>query len=70
MVDMGSVNFMDSTGINIFIAAQRSLAADGGRLRLAALTEPVQRVVRLVGVDTFIGCHLTVEQALNGRHPQ
>uniref|UniRef100_A0AAU1I8E9 Anti-sigma factor antagonist n=1 Tax=Streptomyces sp. NBC_00180 TaxID=2903632 RepID=A0AAU1I8E9_9ACTN len=69
VVDMGSVSFMDSTGISIFIAAHRSLAADGGWLRLAALAEPVQRVVRLVGVDTFIDCHLTVEQALNGRHP-
>ncbi|MFE5893864.1 STAS domain-containing protein [Streptomyces sp. NPDC056468] len=69
VVDMSSVSFMDSTGINIFIAAHRSLAADGGGLRLAALTDPVLRTVRLVGVDTFIDCHLTVEQALNGGHP-
>ncbi|WP_328430159.1 STAS domain-containing protein [Streptomyces sp. NBC_00443] len=65
VVDMSTVSFMDSTGINIFISAHRSLAEAGGWLRLAALAEPVERTIRLVGVDTFIDCRETLPQALH-----
>ncbi|MEJ8672211.1 STAS domain-containing protein [Streptomyces sp. MS1.AVA.1] len=65
VVDMSEVSFMDSTGINIFITAHKALAKAGGWLRLAALAEPVQRTIRLVGLHTFIDSHETLDQALN-----
>jgi stage II sporulation protein AA (anti-sigma F factor antagonist) len=65
VVDMNEVSFMDSTGINIFIAAHQALAEAGGWLRLAALTEPVQRTIRLVGLHTFIDSRETLDQALH-----
>lgn len=65
VADMSGVSFMDSTGINILIAAHRDLTQIGGWLRLAAPTDPVLRTIRLVGVDAVIDCHETLRQALH-----
>ncbi|MGW1963544.1 STAS domain-containing protein [Streptomyces sp. NPDC001935] len=64
VVDMRQVNFMDSSGINIFIAAHHALSEAGGWLRLAAPGEPVMRTISIVGVDAVIDCRETLRQAL------
>jgi stage II sporulation protein AA (anti-sigma F factor antagonist) len=64
VVDLSRVTFMDSTGINIFIAAHRALTETGGWIRLAAPTEAVMRVLQIVGVDAVIDCRETLRQAL------
>lgn len=64
VADMRGVGFMDSTGINIFIAAHRDLAEASGWLRLTAPTTPVLRTIQLVGADAFIDCRETLRQAL------
>jgi stage II sporulation protein AA (anti-sigma F factor antagonist) len=55
---------MDSSGINILIAVHTALAEAGGWLRLAGAAAPVLRVIQLVGIDGFIECRPTVQQAL------
>ncbi|MGV9703324.1 STAS domain-containing protein [Streptomyces sp. NPDC003483] len=64
VVDMRGVGFMDSSGMNILIAAHHDLAKAGGWLRLAAPTPPVLRVLHLVGVDAVIDCRETLRAAL------
>ncbi|MEU4310887.1 STAS domain-containing protein [Streptomyces rochei] len=64
VIDMGRVTFMDSSGLNVLIAAHQDLTAAGGWLRLAAPTAAVLRVLQLVGVDQLIECHPTLTQAL------
>ncbi|CAL9278655.1 hypothetical protein SUDANB135_00041 [Streptomyces sp. SudanB135_2055] len=64
VIDMSRVTFMDSSGINILIAAHKDLTAASGWLRLAAPTAAVLRVLQLVGVDQFIECHPTLTEAL------
>ncbi|MFF8293583.1 STAS domain-containing protein [Streptomyces sp. NPDC016309] len=64
VIDMRQVTFMDSTGINILIAAYQSVTKVGGWLRLAAPTDSVLRVLQLVGVDDVIDCRETLRQAL------
>ncbi|MER5296614.1 STAS domain-containing protein [Streptomyces pharetrae] len=64
VVDMGKVTFMDSSGINIFIAAHRGLSEAGGWLRLAAPTENVMRTMSIVGLDGFVDCRASLSQAL------
>ncbi|WP_339134977.1 STAS domain-containing protein [Streptomyces sp. f51] len=64
VLDLGAVTFMDSSAINVLIAANRDATAAGGQLRMAALSEPVQRVVAIVGLDTIVACYPTVAQAL------
>ena len=65
VVDLGQVTFMDSTGINILIAAHRSVTGADGWLRLAAPTDSVMRTLQIVGVDTLIDCYPTVRHALS-----
>jgi anti-anti-sigma factor len=64
VVDFGEVAFLDSSGINVLISAHQAAETRGVWFRLAAPQPAVERVLRLVGVDTLIDCFPTVEQAL------
>ncbi|MET8767405.1 STAS domain-containing protein [Streptomyces sp. NPDC004658] len=64
VVDLHQVTFMDSSGINILIAAHQALSEAGGWLRLAAVGASVRRTLSLVGVDAVIDCRETLRQAL------
>ncbi|MER5714034.1 STAS domain-containing protein [Streptomyces sp. NPDC002132] len=65
VVDLSGVTFMDSSGINVFVAAYQQVSAVQGWLRIAGVRDSVLRVLHLVGVDAVIPCHPTIEQALN-----
>ncbi|MEW2512861.1 STAS domain-containing protein [Streptomyces sp. NPDC046870] len=64
VVDMRQVTFMDSSGINILIAAHQALSEAGGWLRLAAVGESVMRTLTILGVDAVIDCRETLREAL------
>jgi stage II sporulation protein AA (anti-sigma F factor antagonist) len=64
VIDMRQVTFMDSTGINILIAAYQALTGAGGWLRLSGATDSVLYVLHIVGVDEIIECHPTLDEAL------
>lgn len=64
VLDMRQVTFMDSTGVNILIAAYRTISEAGGWVRLAAPSKTVLRVVQLVGIDHLIACRPTLRGAL------
>ncbi|MGW3661869.1 STAS domain-containing protein [Streptomyces sp. NPDC005141] len=64
VLDFSAVTFMDSSGVNVLVAAHRDAASGDGWIRMAALTAPVQRVVEIVGLDTIIACYPTLPQAL------
>ncbi|MGW2836067.1 STAS domain-containing protein [Streptomyces sp. NPDC001286] len=66
VIDMHLVTFMDSSGINILIAAHQTLSQADGWLRLAAVGTTVKRTLSIVGVDALIDCHHTLHQALTG----
>ncbi|MET8012911.1 STAS domain-containing protein [Streptomyces sp. NPDC005271] len=66
VVDLRQVAFMDSSGINIFIAAHRALSEASGWLRLASPTDAVLRTLQLVGLDTVIDCREPLDDALPG----
>jgi stage II sporulation protein AA (anti-sigma F factor antagonist) len=64
VVDLRQVTFMDSSGINILIAAHQATTTAGGWLRLAGPTGGVLRTVQLIGIDALIDCHPTLQEAL------
>ncbi|MGA5899296.1 STAS domain-containing protein [Streptomyces venetus] len=64
VADLSGVTFMDSSGINVFVAAYQQATDTGGWVRIAGAQHSVLRVLQLVGVDTLIPCHPTTEQAL------
>ncbi|MFG3035033.1 STAS domain-containing protein [Streptomyces sp. NPDC048253] len=64
VVDLSGVTFMDSSGINVFVAAHKSMSDAQGWLRIAGAQASVLRLLEIVGLDDVIPCHSTVEQAL------
>jgi len=52
VVDLGGVEFCDSTGVNVLLAAHQRLADQGGSLALAAPTSTVRRILQVTGLDT------------------
>ncbi|MGV2920362.1 MULTISPECIES: STAS domain-containing protein [Streptomyces] len=66
VADLGAVTFMDSSGINLFLAAHQTISASGGWLRIAGAGSAVRRVIEIVGLDLIVSCHPTVEEALTG----
>jgi anti-anti-sigma factor len=65
VVDLSGVTFMDSSGINVFVAVYQPVDGTQGWLRIVGAQEAVLRVLTLVGVGVLLPCHPTVEQALN-----
>lgn len=65
VVDLSQVTFMDSSGINVLVAAHRQVSGTQGWLRVAGAQEAVLRVLELVGIDALISCYPSTEQALN-----
>ncbi|MBC2834914.1 STAS domain-containing protein [Paragemmobacter straminiformis] len=59
ILDLGSVNFLDSSGLGAIVAVRR-LLPEGVVLELAALTPPVERVFRLTRMDSVFTIHPVV----------
>jgi anti-sigma B factor antagonist len=52
VVDMSGIEFCDSTGMNVLLAAMKRIKEQGGRLELAAPRPAVQRILQVTGLDT------------------
>lgn len=63
VLDLGSVNFVDSSGLGAIIAVMKALP-QGTRLDLAALRAPVEKVFRLTRMDTVFRIYDDVTAAL------
>jgi anti-sigma B factor antagonist len=63
ILDLGAVDFIDSSGLGAIVAAMKHLGR-ARRLHLAALTPNVDRVFRLTRMDTVFPIHDTVTDAM------
>jgi anti-sigma B factor antagonist len=52
VVDMSGVEFCDSTGMNVLLAAQRRARERGGDLELAAPRPAVKKVLHVTGLES------------------
>ncbi|MGH3276088.1 MAG: STAS domain-containing protein, partial [Streptosporangiaceae bacterium] len=52
VVDMTGVEFCDSTGMNVLLAARRQAQEAGGDLQLAALRAPIRKVLQVTGLES------------------
>ena len=51
-VDMTGVEFCDSTGMNVLLAAHRRAREDGGDLQLAAPRSAIRKVLQVTGLES------------------
>ena len=63
VVDLGEVEFMDSTALGVLIEARRSLPE--GALRLASPQLETMRALKVSGLDRHLSLHDSVDDALS-----
>lgn len=66
VVDLGGVEFVDSSGLGALIAGLKTSRQAGGDLRIAQAGEQVRTVLRLTNLDRVLRNHAQVEDALDG----
>lgn len=52
VVDMSGVEFCDSTGMNVLLAAQRNAREGGGELELAGPRPAIRKILQVTGLET------------------
>jgi anti-sigma B factor antagonist len=57
VVDMSGVEFCDSTGMNVLLAAHRRASEQGGEFALAAPRPPVRKILQVTGLETVFTVH-------------
>ncbi|PWI42840.1 STAS domain-containing protein [Streptomyces sp. ICBB 8177] len=54
-VDLSGVRFMDSSGLHFLVALRNEAEARGARFSLSGVRPQAARLVRLVGLEDFLG---------------
>ena len=65
VLDLGRVEFIDSSGLGAIVAAMKTVGAER-RLELAALTPQVRKVFELTHMDTVFTIHASPGEAFAG----
>lgn len=66
VVDLAAVGYIDSSGVAGLVEAYQMARKNGTRFTLAAISEPVRRVLQLARLDRVFTIADTVEAALKG----
>jgi anti-sigma B factor antagonist len=69
VVDLAGVGFMDSTALGTLVVMFKMVREGGGRLCLAAVRQPVRRLLAVTSVDRAIDVYDTVQAAEAGMPP-
>lgn len=63
VVDLGGVDFLDSTGLGVLVGALKRLRAAGGSLALVCAKEPLLKIFRITALDQVFSLFDSVEAA-------
>jgi anti-sigma B factor antagonist len=66
VVDLGRVEFLDSTGLGVLVGAHRRLRANAGSLTLVCPHERLLKIFRITGLDSVFEIHKSIESATSG----
>lgn len=62
--DLSCVQFIDSSGLGLFLSIQRALYKNGGKLKISRLNQPVKTVFEIVSMDRIFEIFPTVDEAV------
>ena len=62
IIDMKSINYMDSSGIGALVAGQKKIKTRGGSFALLNMKEDVLNILRLATLDQFFKIYENEEQ--------
>ncbi|MFD1038359.1 STAS domain-containing protein [Virgibacillus byunsanensis] len=60
-VNMENVNYMDSTGLGVFISALKSTKENNSHLKLVNLQDRVSRLFKITGLNEVININATIK---------
>lgn len=63
VVDLGAVQFLDSTGLGVLVEAQKAVAEAGGSLAVVCTSERLLKVFTITGLAQVFAIHDSVEAA-------
>lgn len=66
VVDLGAVDFLDSTGLSVLVKALKRVRDADGSLVVVVTAERVAKVFRITGLDQVIPVHASLADALAG----
>ncbi|GLF99285.1 STAS domain-containing protein [Streptomyces yaizuensis] len=66
VIDCSRLEFCDSTGLNVLLAARLKADAAGGGVHLAGLRPVVARVLEITGAEAVFTVHPSLDEALSG----
>ncbi len=52
VVDLSGVDFCDSTGVNVLLAAHRQARDSGGQLELSAPRPAIRKILKVTGLES------------------
>jgi anti-sigma B factor antagonist len=64
VVDLESVEFMDSTGLGALISTLKRVRENDGYLRLVCSRRPILKIMSITGLDSVISVYDTLAEAL------
>ena len=64
VLDMSSVDFIDSSGLGVLVASLRTAKRDGGVLKIAALNGNVRQLFELMRLDRVFELFTDVDKSL------
>lgn len=64
VIDMGKVNWMNSSGLGMLMNALTNLRSSGGDLKLANLSERTRRPIQITRLDSVFEEYDTVDKAV------
>jgi anti-sigma B factor antagonist len=69
VVDLGSVTFIDSTGLGVLVAGHHHLAEHGGILRVVCAQDRILRLFDITGLREVLAVHETLLDAVAAAAP-
>lgn len=60
-IDLSGVNYMDSTGLGVFVGIFKQLRAHNGEMKLTGMTERLQRLFDITGLADVMDINTEVE---------
>ncbi|MDT5031319.1 MAG: anti-sigma factor antagonist [Actinoplanes sp.] len=63
VVDLGRVDFLDSTGLGVLVGALKRLRAASGSFSLVCAKEPLLKIFRITALDQVFPLYPSVEAA-------
>lgn len=67
--DLNKLNFIDSSGVGIFLSILRFVNSRGGEVKLSGITQPIRTILELVSMHKIFEIFKTTTDAVNSFKP-